>query len=91
MPAQESAPAPESLSEESIREILKPLQQENASIEYICQQKAINEFNQRLRFLETLYADVFAKVAALENEIAAHKTSTPAPQHPAYNIWDKFS
>ena len=89
MPAQESAPA--SLSEESIHEILKPLQEESANIEYLCQQKTINEFNQRLRYLESLYADVYAKVAALENEIALHKSSTPVQQTSSYNIWDKFS
>lgn len=53
--------------EAGIRDMLKPLQQqETASIEYVCQYKAIEEFNRRLRFLELLYADIYNQIANLD-------------------------
>jgi hypothetical protein len=60
----------ESMNEAYICELLKPLQQqESASIEYVCQYKAVVEFNKRLRLLEMLYADIYKKLAELDKEI----------------------
>lgn len=58
------------LSEDYIHELLKPLQQENVSADYRNQYRAIMGFNQRLRSLEVLFADLYSKVSLLEKEIA---------------------
>lgn len=53
--------------EEQIREILKPLQQQKtASVEYVCQYKAIEEFSKRLYFLESLHEDIFHQISKLD-------------------------
>lgn len=64
---------PEPFEETLICEILKPLKQETTSIEYICQYKAIAEFNKRYRSLEALYADIYSKIARLDKEIGQQK------------------
>lgn len=57
----------ESADEAYIHEILKPLhQQDSTSIEYVCQYKAVVEFNKRLRFLEMMYAEIYKKLTDLE-------------------------
>ncbi len=62
----------EILTENNIRQLLQPLQHEKAS-DYTRHYKAMMEFAQRLRSLETLYADVYSKVSLLEKEIAQLK------------------
>jgi hypothetical protein len=62
----------EILTENNIRQLLQPLQHEKAS-DYARHYKAMMEFAQRLRSLETLYADVYSKVSLLEEEIVQLK------------------
>jgi hypothetical protein len=63
----------DSLSEQRIRELLLPLKQESTATDYLHQYKAVKEFSQRLRALETLFDDVYTVTAALEQEILKQK------------------
>jgi|EndMetStandDraft_7_1072992.scaffolds.fasta_scaffold1463268_1 septal ring factor EnvC (AmiA/AmiB activator) len=59
-----------------IEEILKPLHQENMSVDYRNQYKAILEFSKRLQSLESQFADLYSKISKLEQEIVTHKTTS---------------
>lgn len=56
-----------SLSEERMRELLKPLQTDK--MEYLHQYERLSEFSRRLRSLESLYAEVYSKIATLEKQL----------------------
>jgi hypothetical protein len=88
----------ETLHETYICEILKPLQQEITSLEYRCQYKAIAEFNERLRFLETSYADLYSKITSLEKELMQQRnfeekclSHSPPERDVDNNIRNNFS
>jgi DNA topoisomerase VI subunit B len=52
-----------------IREILKPLQQENSSSDYFYQFKSINAFDQEMRSLETIFKNLYTQIIEIEDEI----------------------
>ncbi len=82
----------DALSDDRIQDLLKPLQDVDASIEYLNQYKAMKAFNQRLHDLETLFGDVYSKLSSLEIEIAKQKEKNRAASREASsNIWDNFS
>jgi hypothetical protein len=60
----------ESFSDESICVILKPIQQEKMTVEYVCQYQAIADFKQRLALLETHFGEIYSKLTALEKKIS---------------------
>lgn len=62
-----------SLSEERIRELLKPLQQEENSVDYLHQYKAIKEFSWRLHSLESSFAAIYTQISHLEQEMVKQK------------------
>lgn len=58
---------------ERMREVLKPLQMENAPAEYLYQMKALVEWDRRLRDLESCFSEIYSKVEALKKEIEPYK------------------
>jgi len=56
------------LTEERIREVLKPLE-EASRADYLHQYQKLSDFNHRLQNIETLYAEVYTQIAALEQQI----------------------
>jgi hypothetical protein len=65
--------APEFLYEACISEILSPLKQQNTSITYLSQYKAMLEFHRRLHILKMQYGEIYSKVMALDNHLAQQK------------------
>ena len=92
MSSQESDSYSDAFCDERIQHLLKPLQNVNASVEYLNQYKAMKAFHQRLHDLETLFADVYSKISKLEIEITKHQEmNQKATQEATNNIWDNFS
>ncbi len=59
------------LSDAWIRELLKPLQ--NEEIEYQHQYKMLSEFQRRLQSVESLYSEVYSKMTLLEQQLRCQK------------------
>lgn len=56
-------------TQESIQELLRPLQQIQAPGEYFRQQQSMVEFDRSLRELEARYASLYEQITALEKKI----------------------
>jgi hypothetical protein len=72
MSGRSSAPihSSESFADETICAILKPIQQEKMTVEYVCQYQAIADFKQRLFMLESHFGEIYSKLTALEKKVA---------------------
>jgi hypothetical protein len=57
----------------SLRELLQPIHNDNNSVEYKNHYQAVVNFVQRLRSLETNYAEVYEKILSLEKKMSASK------------------
>lgn len=64
---------PDSQLSEIIEKILKPLQNDSHSFEYKNHYKAIECFFNRLRHLETSYAQIYEQLLALEKSVISNK------------------
>ena len=64
------------LSDMSLIDILKPLQNESHSFEYNNHYKAMECFFDRLRHLESAYAQIFEQLMALEKCVISNKNTS---------------
>lgn len=60
-------------SQKYLYEILKPLQQENISLEYMQQLQGALEMDRRFRGIETLYSEIYSRISRLQTEISNQK------------------
>ena len=60
-------------TEDQIRELLQPLDHENAVGDYRLLFKAVSEFKLKLHSLESAYGEVYLKLCLLEQKITHYK------------------
>ena len=58
--------------QDHIQELLKPLQQHQASGEYFHQYQSMVDFDRCLRALETRYADLYEQVVSVEKKLSSY-------------------